>query len=83
MALAVKNLNGALGAEIANIDLSKPLPRADVDAIEAAWRERLVVVFHGQALSDPQFSAGILVSSIHRVQIPTASPSIENTPSST
>jgi len=57
MALAVKNLNGALGAEIANIDLSKPLPRADVDAIEAAWRERLVVIFHGQSLSDPQLIA--------------------------
>jgi alpha-ketoglutarate-dependent taurine dioxygenase len=29
----------------------------DVDAIEAAWRERLVVVCHGQSLSDPQLIA--------------------------
>ena len=43
--IAMKNLDAALGAEIADIDLSKPLPRGDVDAIEAAWRERLVVVF--------------------------------------
>ena len=57
MAIAIKNLDAALGAEIADIDLSKPLPRADVDAIEAAWRERLVVVFHGQSLSDPQLIA--------------------------
>ena len=57
MAIAIKNLDAALGAEIADIDLSKPLPRDDVDAIEAAWRERLVVVFHGQSLSDPQLVA--------------------------
>ena len=57
MAISIKNLDAALGAEIADIDLSKPLPRDDVDAIEAAWRERLVVIFHGQSLSDPQLIA--------------------------
>ncbi len=57
MAIAIKNLDAALGAEIADIDLSKPLPRADVDAIEAAWHERLVLVFHGQILTDPQLIA--------------------------
>jgi taurine dioxygenase len=57
MAIAIKNLDAALGVEVADIDLSKPLPRADIDAIEAAWCERLVVVFHGQSLSDPQLIA--------------------------
>jgi taurine dioxygenase len=57
MAIAIKNLDAALGVEVADIDLSKPLPRADIDAIEAAWRERLVVVFHGPSLSDPQLIA--------------------------
>src|SRR6266571_7551153 len=57
MALAIKNLDAALGAEVADIDLSKPLSRTYIDAIEAAWRERLVVVFHGQSLSDPQLIA--------------------------
>lgn len=57
MAMAIKNLAAPLGAEIAEIDLSKPLTRADIDAIETAWRERLVVVFHGQTLSDPQLIA--------------------------
>jgi alpha-ketoglutarate-dependent taurine dioxygenase len=57
MAMAIKNLDAALGAEIADIDLSKPLPRADIDAIEAAWHDRLVVVFHRQILSDPQLIA--------------------------
>src|SRR6516162_1078553 len=57
MAIQMKNVGAALGAEVADIDLSKPLPRAYVDAIEAAWRERLVVVFHDQTLSDPQLIA--------------------------
>jgi taurine dioxygenase len=57
MTISVRNLDAALGAEIDGVDTSKPLPRADIDAIEAAWRDRLVVVFHGQNLSDPQLIA--------------------------
>jgi taurine dioxygenase len=57
MAIQMKNLGAALGAEVADIDLSKPLPQADIDAIDETWRERLVVVFHGQNLSDPQLIA--------------------------
>ena len=54
MALSIRNLDAALGAEVSGIDVSKPVPRGDIDAIETTWRERLVVVFHGQSLSDPQ-----------------------------
>src|SRR5262249_58718340 len=57
MALSIRNLDAALGAEISGIDVSKPVPQPDIDAIEATWRERLVVVFHGQTLSDPQLIA--------------------------
>jgi taurine dioxygenase len=57
MTITIKNLDAVLGAEVSGIDLSKPVARADVDAIEDVWRERLVVVFHGQALSDPQLIA--------------------------
>jgi taurine dioxygenase len=57
MAMAIKNLAAPFGAEIAGIDLSKSLTRAEIDVIEVAWRERLVVVFHGQLLSDPQLIA--------------------------
>jgi taurine dioxygenase len=57
MAIRIKNLVTALGAEVADVDLSRSLPQADIDAIEATWRERLVVVFHGQKLSDPQLIA--------------------------
>ena len=53
----IKNLDSALGAEVTDIDLAKPVSQAYVDEIEAAWRERLVVVFHGQNLSDPQLIA--------------------------
>jgi taurine dioxygenase len=57
MAISVRNMDAALGAEIVGVDVSKPLPLADIDAIETAWRDRLVVVFHGQNLSDPQLIA--------------------------
>jgi taurine dioxygenase len=57
MSLQITNLDAALGAEAAGIDLSGRLAQADIDAIAAAWRERLVVVFHRQRLSDPQLIA--------------------------
>src|SRR3984957_17278138 len=57
MAIHIKNLVAALGAEVADVDLSSPLPQVDIDAIEATWREPLGVVFHGQKLSDPQLIA--------------------------
>ena len=57
MTLSIRNLDAALGAEIAGVDVSRPLPQSDIDAIESAWRERLVVVMHGQSLSDPQLIA--------------------------
>ena len=57
MEISIKNLNATLGAEVIGIDLSKPVARDDVKTIEDVWSERLVVVFHGQKLSDPQLIA--------------------------
>jgi taurine dioxygenase len=57
MAISIRNLDAALGAEVSGIDLSTAVPRDDIQAIEAVWNERLVVVFHGQKLSDPQLIA--------------------------
>jgi taurine dioxygenase len=57
MSLAIKNLNAPLGAEISGLDLSKPIAPNEVRTIEDVWRERLVVVFHDQKLSDPQLIA--------------------------
>jgi taurine dioxygenase len=55
--LSIKNLDAPLGAEICGIDLSRPMAPSEVEAIEGVWRERLVVVFHGQKLSDPELIA--------------------------
>jgi taurine dioxygenase len=57
MAVSIRNLNAPLGAEIGGIDLSKPVAQDDVKKIEDVWRDRLVVVFHGQKLLDPQLIA--------------------------
>jgi len=57
MTLSIRNLDAPLGAEVSGIDLSKPIALGDVERIEDVWRERLVVVFHGQKLSDPQLIA--------------------------
>jgi taurine dioxygenase len=52
--LTVKNLDAPLGAEISGINLSGLITSSDLETIENVWRERLVVVFHDQELSDPQ-----------------------------
>jgi taurine dioxygenase len=57
MTLTITTLDAPLGAEISGVDLSGPVAPADIAEIEDAWRERLVVVFHDQALSDPQLIA--------------------------
>ena len=57
MTTVISNLDAPLGAEVSGVDLSKPLTQSDIDAIEAAWRTRLVVVIHEQALTDPQLLA--------------------------
>src|SRR6516162_4988535 len=57
MILSIRNLDAPLGAEIGGIDLSKPLARKDAETIAEAWRTRLVIVVHGQRLSDPQLLA--------------------------
>jgi len=57
MAISIRNLDAPLGAQIDGVDVSRPLPQTDIDTIETTWRERLVIVFHGQNLSDPQLIA--------------------------
>jgi taurine dioxygenase len=57
MTLSITNLEAPLGAVLEGIDLSRPLAPSEAQAIETAWRERLVVIAHGQRLSDPQLLA--------------------------
>jgi taurine dioxygenase len=52
--LSINHLDAPLGAEILGVDLSELLAQSEVDAIEHAWRTRLVIVVHDQHLSDPQ-----------------------------
>jgi taurine dioxygenase len=57
MPLEIVPFDAALGAEIRGVDLSQPLPDADIDAIRAAWLDRLVLLFREQSLTDDQLVA--------------------------
>jgi taurine dioxygenase len=57
IAKMISNLDAQLGAEASGVDLAKPPCRADIEAIEAAWRTRFVVVIRGPVMSDPQLLA--------------------------
>jgi len=56
LAFAVHNLE-PLGSEIQGLDLSKPLSPEDRSALSEALDRRLVLVAHGQELSDPALIA--------------------------
>ena len=53
--LEVKKTAGALGAEIAGVDLSKPLSQQTIAAIRRAFLEHLVIFFREQNLTPAQF----------------------------
>ncbi len=55
--LEVRQIAGALGAEIHGVDLSGPLPEATSTQIRRALLDHLVVFFRGQDLSPAQFLA--------------------------
>ncbi|MDH3508710.1 MAG: TauD/TfdA family dioxygenase, partial [Gammaproteobacteria bacterium] len=54
--MAIHNLE-TLGAEIQGLDLSKPLSPEDHNTLSEALDSRLVLVAHGQKLSDPELIA--------------------------
>lgn len=47
----------ALGGEVRGVDIASGLSEAEIEQIEAAWREHLVLVFRGQAIDDNQLIA--------------------------
>jgi taurine dioxygenase len=53
----IRPIAGALGAEIAGIDLSEELDSDTIAAIRAAWLDHLVIFFRGQCLSPERFLA--------------------------
>ena len=50
--ITVHPTGGALGADIAGVDLSRPLSGAAFGAIHGAWMKHLVLRFRGQSLTD-------------------------------
>ena len=57
MTPAVTRLADALGADVAGVDLSRPLSEDAISSIRRAWLEHMVLRFRGQSLSDPQVIA--------------------------
>lgn len=51
--LQIQRVGHACGARVTGVDLSRPVPPADLEAIRKAWLEHLVLVFPGQKL-DPR-----------------------------
>jgi len=56
-AIGIHPVAGALGAEVSDVDLARPLDEATVAALRQAWLEHLVLFFRDQALSPAQFLA--------------------------
>jgi taurine dioxygenase len=54
MEITVTPLSPACGCEIGGVDLSQEQPQSVIDAIKAAWREHLVIVFRNQTITQEQ-----------------------------
>lgn len=52
--LTVQSTGKPVGADISGIDISKPLSRDSLAAVQVAWSEHLVLRFRGQTLDDEQ-----------------------------
>ena len=50
----IRPITPVIGAEVHGVDLSRPLAEAAFADIVRAWHQHLVLVFPGQALTDPQ-----------------------------
>jgi len=57
VSIKVKRISYALGAEVSDVDLSKPLDDATFKAIHEAFLEHCVLVFHNQPLTRAQHMA--------------------------
>ena len=55
--LSIRKLHPAIGAEVSNVDFSKPLSPEVAAEIHAAWMAHHVLVFPGQAITDEQHVA--------------------------
>jgi taurine dioxygenase len=55
--IEVRQVAGALGAEVHGVDLTRPLGEAQLAEVRRAWLEHLVLFFRDQPLSPAQFLA--------------------------
>ena len=55
--IAVRRIAGALGAEIAGVDLASDLDEETIAAMRRAWLDHLVICFRGQELPPARFLA--------------------------
>src|SRR6185295_18156054 len=55
--MEIRRIAGALGAEIAGVDLAKALSDEDLGRLRAAWLEHLVLFFRDQNLSAAEYMA--------------------------
>jgi alpha-ketoglutarate-dependent 2,4-dichlorophenoxyacetate dioxygenase len=54
MAISIRPLHPAFAGEVSGIDITKPIPRQDVAAIEAGMDKHAVLVFRDQNITDEQ-----------------------------
>lgn len=54
MSLTIRQIHPVFVGEVSGVDLTKPLGRPEVAAIEAGMDRYAVLVFHGQSLTDDQ-----------------------------
>ena len=54
MAISIRQVHPTFVGEVSGVDITKPLTRDEVDAIEAGMHEYSVLVFHDQPLTDEQ-----------------------------
>ena len=52
MTFEILPTGAALGAEVRGLDISKPLSESEVAALKEAWADHIVLLFHGQKLTD-------------------------------
>jgi len=55
--LEIAPLHPSLGAEVAGVDLSRPIDPSTREALSQALAEHLALVFRGQALTPAQYLA--------------------------
>ena len=76
--IEIRALKPAIGASIAGVDLREPLSRAEVETIEQALLDHLVVFFRGQDITPEQQIA--FARQFGEISIPPFSPKYGSNP---